>query len=24
PETLLRQVNTVSLPDSAIPPGFRG
>ncbi|WP_097765438.1 YdaU family protein [Escherichia coli] len=23
-ETLLRQVNTVSLPDSAIPPGFRG
>ncbi|HAW3208756.1 TPA: YdaU family protein [Escherichia coli] len=23
PETLLRQVNTVSLPDSAIPPGFR-
>ncbi|EOM6260828.1 hypothetical protein ACR9YE_004282, partial [Shigella flexneri] len=22
--TLLRQVNTVSLPDSAIPPGFRG
>ncbi|ENW8726652.1 YdaU family protein, partial [Shigella boydii] len=22
PETLLRQVNTVSLPDSAIPPGF--
>ncbi|EOA0743265.1 hypothetical protein ACI5J3_004552, partial [Shigella flexneri] len=20
----LRQVNTVSLPDSAIPPGFRG
>ncbi|ENX6736117.1 hypothetical protein ACVXF9_004362, partial [Shigella sonnei] len=21
---LLRQVNTVSLPDSAIPPGFRG
>ncbi|EKR5629714.1 YdaU family protein [Escherichia coli] len=24
PETLLRQVNTVSLPDSAIPLGFRG
>ncbi|EQB8651173.1 hypothetical protein ACYUW7_004733, partial [Escherichia coli] len=24
PETLLRQVNTVSFPDSAIPPGFRG
>ena len=24
PETLLRQVNSVSLPDSAIPPGFRG
>lgn len=24
PETLPRQVNTVSLPDSAIPPGFRG
>lgn len=24
PETLLRQVNTVSLPDSATPPGFRG
>ncbi|EPR5059008.1 DUF1376 domain-containing protein [Escherichia coli] len=24
PETLLRRVNTVSLPDSAIPPGFRG
>ncbi|EFA5171673.1 DUF1376 domain-containing protein [Escherichia coli] len=24
PETLLRQVNTVSSPDSAIPPGFRG
>lgn len=24
PETLLQQVNTVSLPDSAIPPGFRG
>ena len=24
PETLLRQVNTGSLPDSAIPPGFRG
>ncbi|ELO8585488.1 DUF1376 domain-containing protein [Escherichia coli] len=24
PETLLRQVNTISLPDSAIPPGFRG
>lgn len=24
PETLLRQVNTVSLPDSAITPGFRG
>ncbi|EFC6651547.1 DUF1376 domain-containing protein [Escherichia coli] len=24
PETLLRQVNTFSLPDSAIPPGFRG
>ncbi|WP_097314777.1 YdaU family protein [Escherichia coli] len=24
PETLLRQVNTVSLPDSAIPPGFGG
>ena len=24
PETLLRQVNTVSLPVSAIPPGFRG
>ncbi|HHJ0577047.1 TPA: DUF1376 domain-containing protein [Escherichia coli] len=24
PETLLRQVNTVPLPDSAIPPGFRG
>ncbi|EMJ9354609.1 YdaU family protein [Escherichia coli] len=24
PETLLRQVNTVSLSDSAIPPGFRG
>ncbi|EFC0631586.1 YdaU family protein [Shigella sonnei] len=24
PETLLLQVNTVSLPDSAIPPGFRG
>lgn len=24
PETLLRQVNTVSLPDRAIPPGFRG
>lgn len=24
PETLLPQVNTVSLPDSAIPPGFRG
>ena len=24
PETLLRQVNTVSLPDSAILPGFRG
>ncbi|HCX5325623.1 TPA: YdaU family protein [Escherichia coli] len=24
PETLLRQVNTVSLPDSAIPSGFRG
>lgn len=24
PETLLRQVNTVSLPDSAFPPGFRG
>lgn len=24
PETVLRQVNTVSLPDSAIPPGFRG
>lgn len=24
PETLLRQVNTVSLPNSAIPPGFRG
>ena len=24
PQTLLRQVNTVSLPDSAIPPGFRG
>ncbi|EFG9842834.1 DUF1376 domain-containing protein [Shigella boydii] len=24
PETLLRQVNTVSLPDSAIPPSFRG
>ncbi|HEI2837734.1 TPA: DUF1376 domain-containing protein [Escherichia coli] len=24
PETLLRQVNTVSLPDSSIPPGFRG
>ncbi|CTV84980.1 YdaU family protein [Escherichia coli] len=24
PETLFRQVNTVSLPDSAIPPGFRG
>lgn len=24
PEALLRQVNTVSLPDSAIPPGFRG
>lgn len=24
PETLLRQVNAVSLPDSAIPPGFRG
>ena len=24
PETLLRQVTTVSLPDSAIPPGFRG
>lgn len=24
PETLLRQVNTVSLPDSAIPPGFMG
>ncbi|EIG9438371.1 DUF1376 domain-containing protein [Salmonella enterica] len=24
PGTLLRQVNTVSLPDSAIPPGFRG
>ncbi|EOM1950196.1 hypothetical protein ACNFKW_004451, partial [Shigella flexneri] len=23
-ETLLRQVNTVSLPDSAIPLGFRG
>ncbi|MBZ8512311.1 YdaU family protein [Escherichia coli] len=24
PETLLRRVNTVSLPDSAIPPGFKG
>lgn len=24
PETLLQQVNIVSLPDSAIPPGFRG
>ncbi|HBA8278498.1 TPA: DUF1376 domain-containing protein [Escherichia coli] len=24
PETLLRQINTVSFPDSAIPPGFRG
>lgn len=24
PETLPRQVNTVSFPDSAIPPGFRG
>ncbi|UMY03157.1 DUF1376 domain-containing protein [Escherichia coli] len=24
PETLLRQVNTVSLPDTEIPPGFRG
>ncbi|MBB2318742.1 YdaU family protein [Escherichia sp. 93.1518] len=24
PETLLRRVNTVSLPGSAIPPGFRG